>query len=428
MGRSALFLATALAIPFYAFPILTVAGRPIDAATLFAAVFLLVSLPSLLRLLREDRARALFAAAAVAVPLLVLLAPRHPTFSPAAFAVSLAHWLLVAGFFLAAATLTLDAGERRRFLGANLVVGIAVAGFALYQAFGHARGWPGAGERLLLNQRAPFRMLGYGDYPRPTSFFLEPSYLGGYLTWIALLALAAAASRERRDSPALPIAAFSLAVLGVAMSLSWGAYADLAAVVLVALILARRLPRETRTRLRPFAAVFAVAILTAAVTPLTGAFVERVRRLSRTPLDRSAPAVLHADSAGVRVENLRYIVGLFRSEPLTGIGLGQFQIRGAARTGSPRESPWCGWAAAAALFGVLGPALVAAGLLLLLRDSAWRPGLLAAGTVALAVVDQVHTASFIDLRWWLPLAAVVALSGPGSRAAGRSSGSVPVPP
>jgi hypothetical protein len=253
-------------------------------------------------------------------------------------------------------------------------------------------------------------MLGYHGFPRPTSFFLEPGYLGGYLTWIALLALAAAASRERRDSPALPLAAFSVAVLGVAMSLSWGAYADLAAVVLVALILARRLPREARAHLRPFAAVFAVAILVAAVTPLTGAFVERLHRLSRTPLDRSAQAVLHADSAGARVENLRYIVALFRWEPLTGIGLGQFQIRGAARRGSPRESPWCGWAAAAALFGVLGPVLVAAGPLLLLRDSAWRPGLLAAGSVAFAVVDQIHTASFIDLRWWVPLAAAVAFS------------------
>jgi type IV secretory pathway TraG/TraD family ATPase VirD4 len=86
-----LLAATGLAVPLYAFPPLLLAGRPVDLAVLFAAAFLLLNLPALLRSLWEDRARALFAAAAAMVPLLALIPPRDSTFSLAHFVMSLVH-------------------------------------------------------------------------------------------------------------------------------------------------------------------------------------------------------------------------------------------------------------------------------------------------------------------------------------------------
>ncbi len=412
-----LFAATGLAVPLFAFAPFRLAGERVDLAILLATAYLLLSLPTLARSLREDRARALFAGAAIAVPLLALIPARDPTFSLIHFARSLAHWWIISGFFLAAGTLAPAEGHRRLFIRLNLAAGIVVAAFAVYQAFGHARGWPGAGDRLLPFQRSPFMILGYGDYVRPSSFFLEPRYMGGYLAWIALLALAASVSGQSGVRPILPIAAFSCAVFGVAISLSWGAYADLLAILCAAALQVRSPSRDARLRLYRLGAALAVVVLVAGATPLRQALVGRLERLSHTPID-PAVSVRDPDSLHSRVINLRHTVLLFETAPVTGIGIGQFRVRTGATPGSFEESPWCGWAASAALFGLLGPLLVAAGPLLVLRASRWRPDLLAAGTVALAAVDQLHSASFIDLRWWFPLAtALVLCQGKGSDAA-----------
>jgi hypothetical protein len=72
------------------------------------------------------------------------------------------------------------------------------------------------------------------------------------------------------------------------------------------------------------------------------------------------------------------------------------------------RDPWSGWLAAGAEMGVLGP-LVLAGILVLVmvRFVRNRPAGFAAvavpALVALAAIQQVHTASYIDLWWWYPL-------------------------
>ncbi len=347
-------------MPLFAFAPFGPADHRFDLAILLAAAFLLLSLPALARSFKADRARALFAGTAIVVPLLALIPPRDPTFSLAHFALSLAHWWVISGFFLAAGTLVPAQTHRRLLIRLNLVAGIVVAAYAVYQAFGHSRGWPGAGDLLFPFQRSPFVVFGQGDYVRPSSFFLEPRYMGGYLAWIALLALAASVSGRYRVRSALASLALSLAVFGVAMSLSWGAYADLLAVLSVAALQIRTLSRGSRLRLTRLGAALAVVLLVAGATPLRQALVGRLERLSRTPID-PAVSVPDPDSLRSRVINLRHTVLLFETAPVTGIGIGQFRVRTGAPPGSYEESPWCGWAASAALFGPLGPLLVAAG-------------------------------------------------------------------
>ena len=154
--------------------------------------------------------------------------------------------------------------------------------------------------------------------------------MGGYLVWIALLALAASVSGRYRVRSALASLALFLAVFGVAMSLSWGAYADLLAVLSVASLQIRTLSRGSRLRLTRLGAALAVVLLVAGATPLRQALVGRLERLSRTPID-PAVSVPDPDSLRSRVINLRHTVLLFETAPVTGIGIGQFRVR----TGAP---------------------------------------------------------------------------------------------
>jgi hypothetical protein len=85
--RLALFGATGLAVPLYAFPPFLLAGRRVDLATLFAAAFVLTSLPAV-RATRWSRWERLWYAAAALVPLLALLPPRPARFGAAAFSIS----------------------------------------------------------------------------------------------------------------------------------------------------------------------------------------------------------------------------------------------------------------------------------------------------------------------------------------------------
>ncbi len=403
-----LFAATGLTVPLFAFAPFRLVGHRIDLAIVLAAAFLLASLSALARSLTRSRARALFAAAAAIVPLLALIPRQDPTFSAPHFTRSLVHWWIVTGFFLAAGTLALSQRHRILLIRLNLVAGIVVAAYAVYQAFGHARGWPGAGDRLFPFQRSPFMIYGYGDYVRPSSFFLEPRYMGGYLAWIALLALSALIAGRNGTSPGLSLVALSFAVFGVAISLSWGAYADVFVVLGAAALQMRGSPRENRATYRRLGGVLAAVVLLAAATPLRQALLGRLDRLSRTPIDTTT-SVRDPDSLRSRIINLHHTMFLFESAPVTGIGIGQFRQRTGAQPGSFEESPWFGWAASAALFGLLGPLLIAAGPLLVVQAARPRSQLIAAGTVAFAVVDQIHTASFIDLHWWFPLAVALVL-------------------
>ena len=432
----AFFLCTGLAIPFYAFPVLRAGGRPIDAATLFAGLFVATSLLVLAFRGRIPPIGLLFVAAA-AVPLLVLIEPLPPQFSRSHFSSSYGHWLLVVSVFTGASLLETGRAARQRLVRANALMGIAVALFALYQAVGHRAGWPGTGSLLSSAQREPLRLMPVGElgYVRPTSLFLEPAWLGGYLSFIlaGLFGLLPAPGKRRRTARIAVIAGVAVVLLAILATVSWGAYLDMAAVLVVCLWELRHRFRAAPRATAVVCAVFVLIFLLVAVSPMgrvvSNAAMERWKMLRGTPVGEDAAARDVGDSSWMRAENLRHTVELIRQYPWRGVGLGQFGRH--ARTTGPSfiavaatRDPWCGWLAIAAEAGVAGPAVLAAFLLAVMRrrrarrrDGPVEPDDLfrrvtAPALVLLAAVQQVHTGSYIDLWWWYPLVVALLLAGP----------------
>lgn len=428
--RRALFLLTGLAVPLYAFPVFQVFHKHVDPATLFAALFVAASAGAVLRLLRTPAGVVLVAA--VAVPLLAAIPPRPPLFSIEQFAVSYAHWFLVVLFFFSAAALRRDASFTARLVLWNGLAGFLVAAFAIYQLVGIPRGWPATDTMLFSFQREPLRFMqiaGTG-YVRPTSIFLEPAFLGGYLAFVVALVLAYALSRRtplRAPAAAGVFAAGATILVALLATVSWGAYLDFAAVLLATLpALGRKVFRHPRLAFG-LAAALAVAVAAAAFSEpgraAARAAEERWKMLRETPVesDRMSPDV--QDSSWSRARNARHTQDLIRAYPARGIGLGHFRKHAAPGDSymafvSTRD-PWCGWLASGAEMGILGP-LVLAGIvvLVLVRFVRNRPSGFAAvavpALVALAAIQQVHTGSYIDLWWWYPLSVAAVLAGPSA--------------
>ena len=427
-ARTALFVATGLAVPLYAFPPLHVLGRSVDLATLLAAVFVVSSVPAYRESSTPDR---FWFVASALVPALALIRPLPPVFDFSRFLVSYGHWLLLIAFFFSSLTLQAPGPARRRIVSWNVAAGTLVALFAIYQVVGTPRHWPATGSILVPFQREPLRLTWIGglsqegSYTRPSSVFLEPSWMGGYLAWILVLGIAAVslAPGETRSKPrTLAILGLTVILLAIAASVSWGAYADLAAGVgagVASLWLGRR--RLPAGRILVAAAVAALVVALALLSPpgrrVTGAFSERWERLGDTPLEANATEAQQKDSSWLRARNLAHTSRLFRARALRGIGLGQFagySTRGESREPS-FEDPWCGWIAIAAEMGVLGPIALLACLLIVLRRW-WRRGSAVFGgfavpaLLAVAVVQQLHTASFLDLWWWYPVSVACVLS------------------
>ncbi len=440
-----LFLCVGLFLPFYAFPVFSVGGKSFDLATIFAGLFAAASFVVLGLRGRMSAVGGLVLLAA-AVPLLVLIEPRPPRFDAPRFASSFGHWLLVLSVFLGASLLRLDRSSRRWVVAANGLAGGAIAAFGLYQAIGHRAGWPGTGRLLVSSQREPLRFLqiGTSGYLRPTSVFLEPAWLGGYLAFAlaALLGLVFARALRGRISRAILVVALAGVLLCILATVSWGAYADLAVVLAVSLWSLRERFRARPRVAAAVAAALALILLVAALSPpgrgATAAALQRFRRLLETPVSADASGSEVADSSWMRSENLRHTVELIRERPWRGVGLGQFG-QYARTTGSDfisvasTRDPWCGWLAIAAEAGVAAP-VVLAGLLLavLVRWSAGRrPGrdvsddtfqrATVPALLLLAVVQQVHTGSYIDLWWWYPLSVSLALAAPPEEPAILSS-------
>ncbi len=427
-ARTALFVATGLAVPLYAFPPLHVLGRPVDLATVLAAAFVVSSVPAY----RESSGAIRFwFIASVLVPALALIRPLPPVFDLSQFLVSYAHWLLLIAFFFSSFTLQAPETGRKRIASWNVAAGTLVALFAVYQVVGTPRHWPATGALLVSFQREPLRLTWIGgvsqegSYTRPSSVFLEPSWMGGYLSWVLVLGIAAVilAPGETRSKPRpLAILGLTIILLAIAASVSWGAYADLAAGVgagVASLWLGhRRLPaRRILAATAVAALVVAIAVLSPPGRRMTGAFSERWERLGETPLKESATETQQKDSSWLRARNLAHTSRLFRARALRGIGLGQFA--GYSESGSPRqpsfEDPWCGWIAIAAEMGVLGPMVLLACLVIVLRRWSHRRspgfgGFAVPALLTIAVVQQLHTASFLDLWWWYPVSVACVLS------------------
>ena len=374
---------------------------------------------------------------AFAVPLLVLIEPHPPGFARLQFASSFGHWLLVVAMFVGASLLGPTRAARLRLIRSNALIGIAVALFALYQAFGHRAGWPGTGDLLASAQREPLRLMPVGEfgYVRPTSLFLEPAWLGGYLAFVlaGLFGLLPARGVRRRAAGIAVVAALAVVLLAILATVSWGAYLDLAAVLAVSLWGLRDRVRSAPRAAAAACAALLLALVVVAVSPMgqlvSNAAIERWKMLLGTPVGEDVAARDVGDSSWMRAENLRHTVGLIRQFPWRGVGLGQFDRY--ARTSGPSfiavaatRDPWCGWLAIAAEMGLLGPVVLAAFLLVVLRrrrtrrrdgavepdDFFWR--VTAPALVLLGAVQQAHTGSYIDLWWWYPLAVGLVLAGP----------------
>jgi hypothetical protein len=303
-----------------------------------------------------------------------------------------------------------------------------VAAFALYQILGIPRGWPGTGPVLFSFQREPLRFsqVGTTGYFRPTSVFLEPAWLGGYLVFVlALVAGVPAAGWKRGSILWRGMLAAILAVVVLA-TVSWGSYVDLAAggLVLVVLLGAAAFRRESRKRLAIGAAVVAVVLAAGLLSPpgriVRAAVAERWNLLVNTPVATDeAAAGGQVDSTWIRIRNVRHSAEIIRSHPARGVGLGQFHRYWLSQApylvGLATRDPWCGWIASAAEMGLAGPLTLLAPIgIVLVRYRCGAPELRAPAVVsiaALAAVQQLHTGSYLDLWWWYPLAAAVVIAG-----------------
>jgi hypothetical protein len=144
----------------------------------------------------------------------------------------------------------------------------------------------------------------------------------------------------------------------------------------------------------------------------------------------------------VRLRNAAHAWSLFVESPGKGIGFGQFgryawdagpakppakpqvDAEGGASFADSlsRRDPWFGWLTIATEAGIAGPLVLA----IAVGIAAFRARGPFAGLVAslasLAVVQQIHTGSYIDLWWWYPLAlAAVIGSLPDERPAKEAS-------
>jgi hypothetical protein len=438
--RFLLFLATGLAVPLYAFPPFALFGRPVDLATVLAAAFVLASLPAAAGS-HWTRWEILWSAAAALVPLLALVPPRPDRFGAAAFSISFAHWVLLVAFFLSAARLEMSDRQTRWFAGLCVGFGCVLALFGLYQVVGSPRHWPLAGEFLLPFQRSRLRLARVGDFVRPTSLFLEPSMLGGFLVFLFGVGLAerwGRRERERRAGAVASAAGLALILIAIAATISWGAFADLGALLLGLVFAARRSgtlrPRQAGVVLAGAVVVLVLFGISPPGRRAARAVLERAELLLKTPLSTSAPVrsapAGRGNSLWVRYYGARHTISLARRYPVGGIGLGQYRryVAGTLLGGGARHvriDAWCGWLAAAAEMGWLGPGLIV-GALALVGFSARRSGrtgrriAVVSGLLLLAAVEQLHTASYVDLWWWYPLSVAAALGSGPSRVAPAS--------
>jgi hypothetical protein len=398
--RAALFALTGAFLPFFAFAPFRYHGKLADVSTLLAALFVVVSIPRAAR--HAGTTLRLWAMAAALVPLLVLLPPRPVPFDPSQYAVSYTHWLLVAGFFCAAVTLRVDDGTRRAVVTLQLVVAALVAGFAVCQAVGDPTVWSFPRSILHPSQRDAFRSQNIGSYWRPTAFFLEPAWLGGYLAWTTVLSAWMATVGAARDRTARAAAGLVsvLCALALAATISWGAYIDgfVCICVFTGLILKRRSFGSRR-----LAAAGAVVLVLGVPLFLSrpGAVVRdairtRVHYLKATPLTGPVGPLDSADSSRQRLDNAIDSLSRFSSHALRGIGLGQLR------------HPLSGWLAAAAEMGAGGPLVLGGAIAFGFRKARkmrWAGGdrALSIALLLMAAVQALHTGAYLDLAWWFPL-------------------------
>jgi hypothetical protein len=237
-----------------------------------------------------------------------------------------------------------------------------------------------------------------------------------------------AGSRKTRER-FLGASAVGVMVLATLATVSWGAYVNFAVVLIVSLAtLARHRNSIGRRPVALLAAALVILVVASLSTPareVGRAVVARVSWLIGESFESERLKPEAIDSTSVRVLNLIHTEKLFQEDPWRGIGLGQFRFY---EKENPRLTlypfsvdPWCGWLAIGATMGLLGPLLLVFAIAVvawrwLRRDEPRTLRFTVPALLALAVVQQLHTASFIDLWWWYPLSLSAAVSSSGAHA------------
>jgi O-antigen ligase len=424
-----LLTALGLAFPFANFPLAVWRGFGIDLSHVVAGLLVLVGGARVLR----DRAGLrqppgmLCVGALLASPLLAYAFWRLPGFSASEFWRSYVHL----AFWLAAyAVVASCAVTEQRFstmLGILACEGLILGVYGAWQTIAFARGWPTGVS--LLNRLARERLRGAPDSGvwRATATFEEPKFLAIYLSFAAIYAYALAVRSRARGGRA-SVGLWLVAVLATALSVTFTA--SVGGIVIMAVLLplmAVHFIGSLQSRKVP-ALVFGVFLAGAAgawlwaahgglATLLRNRITAAIQNLPGRS-DFGAPY-----TSGWRYErNARYAVEMFKESPLFGIGVGQFapigEVRGRELGFSLRDTrdPWVGWMAWIAETGVMGLAILATLLAVILRRG-WRvprplrnPYTALTWLLVFAVVSkETHSAFYVTFWTWYPLG-IAALS------------------
>ena len=425
----ALLAALGLALPFANFPLVVWRGFGIDPSHVVAGALVLVGAGRLLR----DRAGIrrppgmLLAGALLASPLLAYAFRRLPGFSDSAFwrsFVHLAFWLAVYAVVASCAV-----SERRvsTLLGLLACEGLILGLYGAWQTIAFARGWPTGVS--FLDRLARERLRGSSDLGvwRATATFEEPKWLAIYLSFTAVYAYARAV-RARALGGKVSVAFWLAVVLATALSVTFTAsVGGIAIMALLLLAMAVHFIASLRSsRVMAFAFCAALAGAVGAWVWVAPGSLATLLRTRFHAVIQSLPGQSGFNasytSAWRYERNARYAVKMFEESPLLGIGLGQFApvgaIRGRELGFSPRDTrdPWVGWLAWIAETGLVGAAILATLLAVILRRS-WRvlqpilnPYTILTSFLVFAVVaKETHSAFYVTFWTWYPLG-VAALS------------------
>lgn len=424
-----LLTALGLAFPFANFPLVVWRGFGIDLSHVVAGALVLVGGA---RLLRERagfrRPPGIFCVGALLSSLLLAYAFwRLPGFSASEFwrsYVHLAFWLAV---YAVVASCAVAEYRFSTMLGILACEGLILGLYGAWQNIAFARGWP-AGVSFL-NRLARERLRGTSDLGvwRATATFEEPKFLAIYLSFAAVYAYALAVRSRARGGRA-SVAFWLVAVLATALSVTFTA--SLGGIPIIAVLLplmAVHFIGSLQSR-KVLALVFC-AFLAGAVGAWIWAAHGALATLLRNRIDAAIQNLPGQSdfgapyTSGWRYEtNARYAVKMFEESPLFGIGVGQFAPVGAVRGRelgfSPRDThdPWVGWTAWIAETGLMGVAILATLLAIILRRS-WRvpqpvlnPYTALTWLLVFAVVaKEAHSAFYVTFWTWYPLG-IAALS------------------
>ena len=339
MTRSERFLIglVILAVPFFGFSFLNVRGLPFGRPDIIASELLVAAFSYGLFFGRKAIASTPTTVAVAGLLLVAFLSLvnvfRFSDFSTADYSTVMAQLLMGAAVFVVMSNTDMKWENLRGLLRFWILVPSLVAGYAIYQIFARNLGLP-LGYLDLSNPGLPgFTTSGeVVTYTRVSSVLFEPSRLGLYLgapTAVMGVALFYGQAQEiffRR--PLLNHVAFGTIVIGLAATISIGAYISIAIASLVFALRAQYI----LTRLIRFTGVILIIlavwlVVSAAVGVGSVEGLGRVTRVIDGALP-SGPNTTFDRSSFERAGRLWIGLSIFSDNPALGVGLNQIQFVG----------------------------------------------------------------------------------------------------